>query len=64
MTHGFAYKGKDMEPMATGMIREAARFTGRQRARDVLVVTIDQRNHGDRYRYKNGITFLGDMQVL
>jgi hypothetical protein len=45
-----------MEPMASGLLGEIKKLEqagGRKKARDVLVVTLDHRNHGERTRYRN-----------
>lgn len=51
-----------MAPMAYGIIGEAAHLplNGRQRTHDLLVVTLDQRNHGARRRVRNGRSFESD----
>jgi hypothetical protein len=45
-----------MEPFARGMLGEVRRLaaeSGRTRTRDLLVVTLDHRNHGQRLKVKN-----------
>ncbi|BEI79790.1 hypothetical protein CcaverHIS002_0103190 [Cutaneotrichosporon cavernicola] len=60
LSHGWANKARDMEPMASGLIGEFRRLeaeSGRRRARDVIVATLDQRNHGERRRIRSKETF-------
>ncbi|GMK56131.1 hypothetical protein CspeluHIS016_0211870 [Cutaneotrichosporon spelunceum] len=55
VSHGRCNKARDMEPFARGMLGEVARLAsenGRRRTRDLLVVTLDHRNHGERIRHK------------
>lgn len=49
LSHGWANKASQMEGMAYGLVGEMRRFPG---ARDVIVITLDQRGHGKR-RDKN-----------
>lgn len=45
-----------MQPFARGMLGEVSRLaaeSGRKRTRDLLVVTLDHRNHGTRLKHKN-----------
>ena len=49
-----------MEAMACGLIGEINRLHevgGRRKTRDVLVATLDQRNHGERRRIRDGKKF-------
>lgn len=55
-SHGRCNKARDMEPFARGMLGEVSRLaaeSGRKRTRDLLVVTLDHRNHGTRMKHKN-----------
>ncbi|BEI85789.1 hypothetical protein CcaverHIS002_0600760 [Cutaneotrichosporon cavernicola] len=54
-SHGRCNKARDMEPFARGMLGEVSRLaaeSGRRRTRDLLVITLDHRNHGERLRHK------------
>lgn len=55
-SHGRCNKARDMEPFARGMLGEVRRLageSGRTRTRDLLVITLDHRNHGQRLKVKN-----------
>ncbi|WOO79942.1 uncharacterized protein LOC62_02G003456 [Vanrija pseudolonga] len=57
IAHGWANKASQMDGMATGVLGEIRRLdreAGGTRRRDVLVVTMDQRNHGERRRHRKG----------
>jgi hypothetical protein len=68
LSHGFAYKARDHAPMAAGLLGEMKRLeaqSGCRPKRDFIVVTIDQRNHGERRWYKEGgLKFMNDTKVL
>jgi hypothetical protein len=54
--------------MAAGLLGEMKRLeaqSGCRPKRDFIVVTIDQRNHGERRWYKEGgLKFMNDTKVL
>ncbi|KAL1409340.1 hypothetical protein Q8F55_003322 [Vanrija albida] len=57
IAHGWANKASQLDGMATGLLGEIRRLdaeAGHTRRRDVLVVTMDQRNHGERRRHRKG----------
>ncbi|BEI93114.1 uncharacterized protein CcaverHIS019_0507420 [Cutaneotrichosporon cavernicola] len=60
LSHGWANKAMHMEQMAYGVLGEARRLDkegGRKVLRDMIVVTLDHRNHGARRRNPNGLVF-------
>lgn len=60
LAHGWANKAKQMEAMASGLVGEAARLARehpeREHTHDLIVVTLDQRNHGERRRNPDGLS--------
>ncbi|BEJ13460.1 hypothetical protein CspHIS471_0306340 [Cutaneotrichosporon sp. HIS471] len=59
LAHGWANKAKQMEAMASGLVGESLRLAregDREVTHDMLVVTLDQRNHGDRRRNPDGLS--------
>lgn len=56
-----------MEPMASGLLGEFRRLDAAQggtRRRDVVVATLDQRNHGERRANKNWKPFAKNPRQL
>lgn len=51
IAHGWANRAKQLDNMASGIVGEIhclAALSGRRKTHDVIVVTLDQRNHGER----------------
>jgi len=59
LAHGWTNRAKQMEPMASGLVGEVRRLAAagdRAQTHDLIVVCLDQRNHGDRRRNPDGLS--------